>query len=382
MRPAHITVLAATLLASVLPFIPLSATTDDALDPSRARREGDTLWYDLRAVGVEGQGWRDTKAPFDRLPARAEGVVRDAVWGLSRHSAGLCARFISDAPEIQARWTVTSTRLAMPHMAATGVSGLDLYVRGDDDRLHWLAVGQPREAGTTQTAVLAKGLPPGRREYLLYLPLYNGVSAIEVGVPDGHALAPGHPRPPDAARPIVFYGTSITQGACASRPGMCHVAILGRRLDRPVINLGFSGNGKMEMELADLLAGIEAAVYVLDCLPNMTADEVAERVVPFVLRLRKTRPDTPILLVEDRTYADSPWLQSRREQNVARRAALKAAYEQLRSQGVSGLTYLEGAGLLEDDEEATVDGSHPTDLGFVRMADAFARPLSAMLDAR
>src|SRR5262249_13812181 len=145
---------------------------------------------------------------------------------------------------------------------------------------------------------------------------------------------------------------------------------------------GFSGNGKMEMELADLLAGIDAAVYVLDCLPNMTADEVAERVVPFVLRLRKTRPDTPILLVEDRTYADSPWLQTRREQNAARRAALKAAYEQLRSQRISGLTYLEGAGLLGDDEEATVDGSHPTDLGFVRMADAFTRPLATMLDAR
>ncbi len=377
MRPHHIAL--SLLIAPFLLFVPLAATTDDALDPAKAKREGTTLWYDVRALGIEGQGWRDTKAPFDRLPARSEGVVREAVWGLSRHSAGLCVRFLTDSPEIKVRWTLTSGRLAMPHMTATGVSGLDLYVRGDDGRPHWLASGQPKEPGASQSATLAKGLPAGRREYLLYLPLYNGVTSVEVGVDDGHALAPGHPRPPEEARPVVFYGTSITQGACASRPGMAHVAILGRRLDRPVINLGFSGNGKMEMELAELLAGIDASAYVLDCLPNMTAAEVSERVVPFVQRLRQTRPKTPILLVEDRTYADAPWLKERREQNAARREALKAAHKQLREQGVSGLHYLEGANLLGDDEEATVDGSHPTDLGFVRMADAFEPVLKTAL---
>ena len=88
-------------------------------------------WTDIRTFGVEGQGWRETKAPFDRLPARAESKVRDAVWSLSHHSAGMHVRFISDATNIHARWAVTSSNLAMPHMAATGVSGLDLYVRAD-----------------------------------------------------------------------------------------------------------------------------------------------------------------------------------------------------------------------------------------------------------
>jgi lysophospholipase L1-like esterase len=268
----------------------------------------------------------------------------------------------------------------MPHMPATGVSGLDLYARLDG-RWRWLGVGQPSEA-PTNAATLASGLPEGRREYLLYLPLYNGVSSVELGLPEGHALAKAPSRPDDHAKPIVFYGTSITQGGCASRPGMVHTAILGRRLDRPVINLGFSGNGKMEPELAGLLAELDPAAYVLDCLPNMTAEEVEARVEPFVRALRTARPGTPIVLAEDRTYANARLVASRRERNASSRAALRRSYDRLLDGGIGGLTYLPGDPQLGDDGEATVDGSHPTDLGFVRMADAFEAALRPLLATR
>src|SRR5205085_2015483 len=142
----------------------------------------------------------------------------------------------------------------------------------------------------------------GQREFLLYLPLYNGVSSVEIGIAKGSTLAKGPARPPERQKPIVFYGTSITQGGCASRPGMVHTAILGRRLDRPVINLGFSGSGRMEPAMATLLAELDPAVYVLDCLPNMSAAEVAERMEPFVRTLRKAHPRTPIVMAEDRLY--------------------------------------------------------------------------------
>ena len=137
-------------------FQPEGSNASEVIDPSRATREsGDsTLWYDIRLLGVEGQGWTETKAAFDRLPARAEGVVRDPVWQLSRHSAGLCVRFVTDATTIKARWTLTSDRLAMAHMPATGVSGLDLYAKLDG-RWHWLGVGQPNQK--TNTATLASG---------------------------------------------------------------------------------------------------------------------------------------------------------------------------------------------------------------------------------
>jgi lysophospholipase L1-like esterase len=335
------------------------------------------VWTDVRELDLEGQGWKETKAPFDRLPAKAEKGVREPVWNLSRHSAGLCVRFAADAPVLQARWTLTSSRLAMPHMPATGVSGLDLYVKTAKGKWRWLGVGQPKE--TTNTAVLAAGISPGKHEYLLYLPLYNGISKLEIGLPQAAKIFKPSPRSKENSKPIVFYGTSITQGGCASRPGMVHTAILGRWLDHPVINLGFSGNGRMELELAHLLAELDPAVYVLDCLPNMTATEVTERVEPFVHVLRKARPHTPILLVEDRSYANALFLAGPRQRNSESRAALKGAFARLTKAGVANLHYLPGEDLLGDDGEGTVDSSHPTDLGFIRQAEAFAKVLQPLV---
>lgn len=351
----------------------------EPIDPGEATRaEGDsTLWYDVRLVGVEGQGWSENAAPFDRLPARAEALVRSDVWNLSRHSAGLCVRFITNATSLQARWTLTSERLDMPHMPASGVSGLDLYVRDDEGIWRWLSNARP--TGVQNNEVLYSGIPEGTREYRLYLPLYNGVSAVELGLPEGTTLSRPDPYAAGHEKPIVFYGTSITHGACASRPGMVHTAILGRRFERPVINLGFSGNGRMELPVAELMAEIDAAVYVIDCLPNINAEQVAERTEPLVKLLREKRPETPILLVEDRTYSDAFLIGSKRERNDSSRAALKAAYDRLIAEGTTRLGYLEGEHLLGDDNEGTVDSSHPTDLGFMRQADAFEPALQELL---
>ena len=155
---------------------------------------------------------------------------------------------------------------------------------------------------------------------------------------------------------------------------MVHTAILGRRFNYPVINLGFSGNGRMEPEMADLLAELDPSVYVLDCLPNMNGQMVGERVAPFVERLRRARPKTPILLVEDRTYSDAFFVPSRRQRNEENHRELLRTYSRLKSEGVKHLHYLPGNRLL-----ATVDGSHPTDLGFMRQADAFYEVLRPIL---
>ena len=197
-------------------------------------------WHDVREWGVEGRGFDDTEKFFDRLPKRAKGVVRDAVWNRCRPSAGMLVRFKTDATAIHVDYTVTSKNLAMPHMPATGVSGLDLYARDEDATWKWVAVVRP--TAPTMKTKLVDGLRPGTREYAIYLPLYNGTESLRIGVANSSEFEPLVPR---SEKPIVFYGTSITHGACASRPGMPHPAILGRRLDRPVINLGFSGNGRM-----------------------------------------------------------------------------------------------------------------------------------------
>jgi hypothetical protein len=368
---------AVTLLALTL-AVPLFAA-GPVIDPNTAKVDPATgvQWFDIRALGVEGQGWTDTKAPFDRLPAKAEKTARPPVWNLSRNSTGLCVRFVTDATTIHARWTLTSKNLAMPHMPATGVSGLDLYVKSAAGKWQWLANGRP--TAETNTAQLASGLPAGEQEYLLYLPLYNGVSSVEIGLPKGTTLKKADPRPADKQTPIVFYGTSITQGGCASRPGMVHTAILGRKLERPVINLGFSGNGTLDPDIAALLGELDAAVYVLDCLPNLDAPKVAERTEPFVKALRKAKPTTPILLVEDRSYANAAVLPAVAKRNADSRAAYKKAFDALIAGGDKNLFYLTGDKLIGDDGEGTVDGSHPTDLGFMRQADAFAEALSPIL---
>jgi hypothetical protein len=306
--------------------------------------------------------------------------VRKPVWNLSRQSAGMCVRFVTDADAIWARWTLTNPALAMPHMPATGVSGLDLYVKtGPANQWHWLAIGKPTAQTTTAKLVAAIPAAAAPREYLLYLPLYNGVTSVEIGIPKSAKLSKAPSRPIERSKPIVFYGTSITQGGCASRPGMCHPAILGRRLDRPVINLGFSGNGTMDAEVAALLADLDPAVFVIDCLPNMDAKTVTARTAPLVDTLRKAHPATPILLVEDRTYGEAFLLESKRQHNEQNRAALRKAYDTLVAAGDKHIGYLDGESLLAKDGEDTVDGSHPTDLGFVHQADAFEAALRPLL---
>lgn len=325
------------------------------------------VWHDLSKVArLEGQGWTDTQHPYDRLPASAEKVVRAPVWRFSHDTAGFRFRFVTDATSIRARWKLRTDRIAMPHMAATGVSGLDLYYR-DADGWHWIGVGKPQKT-LLNDRVLVRGLSPGKREYLLYLPLYNGVESIEIGLPPGAILEPATDRYA-GRKPIVFYGTSITQGGCASRPGMAYASILGRRLDWPIINLGFSGNGKTEPEVARLLAELDPAVYVMDSLPNLTVAQVGERMGPFVQILRAKHPNTPIVLVENLNYPDSGLIPARREKVVGANALLRQMYERLIKAGDRHVYYVAASLLLGGDGEDTVDGTHPTDLGFMRMTD-------------
>ena len=337
-------------------------------------RHRSLTWFNVQDWGIEGKGWTDTTRYFSRLPARAEGVVREPVWNLSQHAAGMVVRFITDSPAIHVKYALLSENLAMPHMPATGVSGLDLYARDDEDIDRWCAVVRPTEQEIEKP--IAEQLREGRRLYTIYLPLYNGVESLELAVEDGAFFEPVAPR---TERPILFYGTSIMHGACASRPGMAIPAILGRRLKRPTINLGFSGNGRMEPEVGVLLAELDPCVFAIDCLPNMNQDMIRERATPLVRQLRAKHADTPILLVEDRSFTNTRFFPERKDRHQTNRIALRETYEALRREGVDHLYYLQGDELLGRDGEAATDGSHPNDLGMVRYADAYEPALRALL---
>lgn len=339
-----------------------------------------TIWHDLATeLPIEGKAWTDTRNPFDRLPAKAESVVRPAVWNFSHDSSGIRFRFVTDAGSFRVRWSLRKPdRFALPHMPATGVSGVDVYVR-DAGKWRWLAVGRPENLVVNER-ILVQGLERERREFLLYLPLYNGVNKIEVGLPGGATFEPA-PTRNSSRPPIVFYGTSVTQGGCASRPGMAYPSVLGRALDWPIVNLGFSGNGKTEPEVAQLLAELAPAAYVLDSLGNLDVAQTGERVAPFVSTLRHRHPSVPIVLVEGLNYADTAMIPARRKLVTDRNTILRKLYERLRKGGDENIHYISSAQLLGGDGEDTVDGTHPTDLGFWRIAQGMEPILRDVLAA-
>lgn len=330
-------------------------------------------WYDVTEWGVEGRAWEDHERLryFDRLPAAAEQrahLIKDAfgqasAWDMSRCSAGMVARFNTDSPSIHVRYELCNEELALPHMPATGVSGVDLYAR--DSEGEWRYVQGIKPTSRSVKGEIIGGLDPVMRDYALYLPLYNGVDRLEIGVAASANFSGVKPR----ANPVVFYGTSITQGGVASRPGAAYVAILGRRLGVPVLNLGFSGTGKMNPVIGDYLVQAEAAAYVIDCSGNMQADQIRERCIPLVKQLRSKRPDTPIVLVEDREFPNA-WIdRSKHDYAQENHRALRECYETMQNEGMTALYYIPGDALYGTDSEGSTDNSHANDLGFKRMAD-------------
>ena len=333
---------------------------------------------------LEGQAWpHEVKDFYDRLPARAEQTVRQAVWNLSKNSAGLQMRFQTNATEIIIKYQVTGA-LQMPHMPATGVSGVDLYSKTIDG--NWLWAAGRYSFGDTIIYHFKNLLPNDQqvnnREYTLYLPLYNSVKWMEISVPKEALFKP---LPARTDKPILVYGTSIAQGGCASRPGLAWTNILGRRLDRPVINLAFSGNGQLEKELIDLLSEINAGMYVLDCLPNLTSPdhyatgELKKRIVNAVTELQNKKPHIPILLVDHDGYTDEGLNPVRKNEYVSTNNVFKTTFDSLARAGVKNIFRLSKEAINQD-IESTVDGTHPNDIGMMHYADAYTKEIKTILE--
>lgn len=328
---------------------------------------------------VRGQAWQDELAgSYYRLPDRAKEKVRKPLWDLSRNSAGLSVAFRSDATQIKVRYRVTES-FAMAHMPATGKSGVDLYATDANGRQRWCAGRYSFGDTITFTySNLSYTDDAGHGyEYQLLLPPYNEVTWMEIGVPQGAKFAF---MPVSHEKPLVIYGTSIAQGACASRPGMTWGSIVERELQHPVVNLGFSGNGQLESDFFELLAEIDAKLFIIDCLPNLTNDRtewIYERTLMGIKMLRK-KSNAPILLVEHSGYTNDLTSAQAEKSYRDSNAELQKAYQRLKEEGIEGLHYLTHAeiGLTMD---AMVEGVHPSDLGMRQYADAYLRKIKEIL---
>jgi hypothetical protein len=208
----------------------------------------------------------------------------------------------------------------------------------------------------------------------------TGVSRVEIGVPpDASIDAPALSK---AKLPVVFYGTSIVQGAVASRPGMAYPAQVARALAIDAINMGFSGSCQMEPEMVKLIASIRAQAFVIDCLPNMRVEDIEARTQLLVAAIRKNNPDAPIILAEHIEYADAHQKPARQELYSKRNAALNRAVTALNTAKADTVSLITAEAMLgagNAPSESSVDGIHPSDLGMYRIAQAIGARLKVLL---
>ena len=341
-------------------------------DRNMAPLAGSSVVLDWRDPGqppfrLAGLPWFAQDRVYRRLPLCPPEPIREAVSELANCPAGAQVAFQTDSTQLAVQVELTGPAY-MNHMPATGQCGIDLYLgRPQAQRYYNTARYDIRE---TRYEVELFAQPVAKlRTVTLNLPLYQGVKRLRIGLRPGALVRP--PPPWSDARPIVIYGTSITQGGCASRPGLLYSNIISRALNREVINLGFSGNGCGEPEVIQLMAAIpDPGLLVLDYEANAGPYETYRQTLQAAIaRLRVAHPTVPLLVLSRIPFA-SEFTHAvgcaARQKRCRMQRDLVAC---LRRQGDRHLHFFDGANLLGTDaDECTVDGVHPNDLGFMRMA--------------
>ena len=217
------------------------------------------------------------------------------------------------------------------------------------------------------------------REFMIYLPLYDGLVSLSIGIDADASINQPAVESPVREKPVVFYGTSILQGGCASRPGMAHTNIISRRLNRECINLGFSGNAFLDLGVAQVMAGVDAGVFVLDFVPNVTVEQINERMERFYRILRDRHPHTPVIFIEDPQFMDSYYNNTNARKIKTLNDALRRIFNELKKGKEKNIYYISSKMMLGSDREATVDGIHFTDVGMMRYADLVTPVIKKLL---
>ena len=339
---------------------------------------GEPQWHDAAEFPLYGKITDNTSARYERLPAHFEGISREPVWELGRNSAGLYVRFRSNSPEIWLKWEPLFN-MTMSHMADTGTKGLDLYALTDEGWRYVRCIRMPEGESSYEVCIPCDAV---EREYMLYLSLYDGVKSLSIGIKEGYQIAQPLRHTPRTEKPVIMYGSSLLQGGCCSRPGMAYTNILARRLDREVINLGFSGNAKIDLEIAEYMASHpDPGVFVLEYVPNASADLIDEKAEQFFWILRKAHPNVPIIFTQTPNYPRCYFNTRQRQVVEKRNEAQRRVYEKVRKAGEKNVYYIYSDGALGEDGEATVDGTHFTDLGMMRYVDHILPTIKKALKA-
>lgn len=343
----------------------------------------DLQWFDAAQENtIQVYGTPERKRIWTRIEPERIGTFSEGIQTLGVMTSGVRLRFRTNSNYIALK-AVLGSKNTMPHMPDTGISGFDLYCRGDQMREYQycktfnpdLAIGieenEPMTVGECWLWTRAW------RDVVINLPLYNGVDEVMIAIEEDAQIE--YPTPYIHEKPILFYGSSITQGGCASRPGNSYPAIVSRWLDSDFINLGFSGNAKGEQEMAHYIGEKDVSIVVIDYDHNAPSLEHLEAThEAFYQTVRRLKPHVPIVMISKPDFDGDP------EGNSKRRAVIKRTYEQAQAKGDSEVYFIDGQTLFGEEERGscTVDGCHPTDLGFMRMAERIYPVLSQILNSR
>jgi len=314
---------------------------------------------------------------YARFPERYKSKLRPEVWSIGQRSTGISILFESDATRIAVRWTLAG-EYVMLHTSTIAARGVDLYVEANG-KWHFIQAGAPN--GKTSEVMLTSGEKPVMRKYLLNLPLNIRAESVFIGV-NQEAEIRKLDTPLSTRKPIVHYGSSITQAASASRPGMAYTNILSRWLDRSIINMGFSGQGTFDESVGEAMCETDASLYIVDCNPNTEDSLICERAINLVRQLKTCRPDVPVLMVENFLYAISYFRSDYLENNEIpnrKQLELQKAYDTLLQSGIKELYYQKGKDLIGTDQEGTIDGAHPNDLGLYRFAETLYPTIQSII---
>lgn len=336
-------------------------------------------YYNALEFRLINKGFDNSTTPFTRLPAYLNDTLRDGLKYVAENSAGIAVRFATNSTAIGVRYELTNN-FHMNHMADTGTKGTDLYTRHDDGTWHFVATSIPGK-GPENNKKYVDNLDGKMHEYTIYLPLYDGIKWLEIGIDSTAVITKPEVNSPRSDKKIVFYGTSITQGGCASRTGMVSTSILQRKYDVEVVNLGFSGQGRLDPYIAQAMAEIpDVVAYFVDPVSNCKTEMVDTLCCNFVNTLRKAHPDAAIFLVEGQVYAHEPYDTQQQIKMPETNRMLHNKFMELKKENPSNIYYIDRKDLIGPDGEGTVDGAHLTDLGFVYYAQKMAPYIEAVLN--